>query len=174
MTILEYEETPTTPQNLSSFQNTHSTSSHPTLNYPSNQTSNDIFVNEKTSSISSVSAMCKVQPCALKQPTIILSARELMVPVTVPPVTLMRKHSTQAKLVFKPASNKEHRPSSMTVDDTKIDYTSLLGTEERKMRFSEDMVDMDLKDSIKLQKMYKQIQRQIRCNQDSKEQQLTE
>ena len=54
------------------------------------------------------------------------------------------------------------------MDDTNIDY--IMGPEEAKQRFSEDVVDTDLKDSIRLQKKYKQIQRQIiRCNQDSKE-----
>ena len=44
-----------------------------------------------------------------------------------------------------------------------------MGPEEVKVRFSEDVVDTDVKESIRLQKKYKQIQRQIRCNQDSKE-----
>ena len=55
------------------------------------------------------------------------------------------------------------------MDDTKVDYTSLLGLEDRKRRFSEDVVDRDTKDRVRLQKLYRQIQRQVHCNQDNKE-----
>ena len=53
--------------------------------------------------------------------------------------------------------------SFLSVDDSKVDYTSLLGLEDRRKRFSEEVVDMDLKDSVRLQKMYRQIQRQVHC-----------
>ena len=159
---MEYKERPATPLNLPSF------------NCPPNQTNNEIFDNKKASSFNSVSAKCKVHPSVPKQQPTMLSARALLVPAKEPQIKLIGKHSEQAKLVFTPALNRKQKPSSMTVDDTNIDYTSMLGTEEMKLRFSEDMVDMDLKGSIRLQKMYRQIQRQIRCNQDSKEQQLTE
>ena len=63
----------------------------------------------------------------------------------------------------------KRRSSSVTLDDTEIDYISMLGVEEKRRRFSEDVVDMDLKDSVKIKKLYRQIQRQVHCNQDSKE-----
>ena len=42
-----------------------------------------------------------------------------------------------------------------------IDYTSLLGREDRAKRFSEEVEDTDLKDSVRLQKVFREIQRQI-------------
>ena len=54
-------------------------------------------------------------------------------------------------------------PSAGSVDDARVDYTSLLDGEDRARRFSEDVVDIDLKDSVKLQKLYRQIQRQDHC-----------
>ena len=53
--------------------------------------------------------------------------------------------------------------SFLSVDDSKVDYTSMLGLEDKRKRFSEEVVDMDLKDSVRLQKMYRQIQRQVHC-----------
>ena len=47
--------------------------------------------------------------------------------------------------------------SFLSADDSKVDYTSMLGLEDRRKRFSEEVVDMDLKDSVRLQKMYRQI-----------------
>ena len=55
------------------------------------------------------------------------------------------------------------------MDDSKVDYTSLLDLEDRRKRFSEEVVDMDLKDSVQLQKMYRQIQRQVHCRDQIKE-----
>ena len=54
------------------------------------------------------------------------------------------------------------------MDDTMIDYTSMTGMEDRKRRFSEDVVDMDLKDSERMKKLYRQMQRQVYCSQESK------
>ena len=48
------------------------------------------------------------------------------------------------------------------MDDTQIDYVSLMGREEAKRRFSEDVVDTELRDSIRVQKMFRQIQREVR------------
>ena len=62
---------------------------------------------------------------------------------------------------------------SRTVDDTNIDYVSLMGREEARMRFSEDVVDTELRDSIRLQKMFRQIQRKVRGMQDHKVEQKT-
>ena len=50
-----------------------------------------------------------------------------------------------------------------------IDYTSMMGLEDKRRRFSEDVVDMDLKDSERIKKLYRQIQRQVHCSQDIKE-----
>ena len=43
------------------------------------------------------------------------------------------------------------------MDDTMIDYTSLMGLEDKRRRFSEDVVDMELKDSERIKKLYRQI-----------------
>ena len=53
--------------------------------------------------------------------------------------------------------------SSSSEDDSKVDYNSMLGEEERRQRFSEDVVDKDLQDSVRVQKMYRQLQRQVYC-----------
>ena len=42
-------------------------------------------------------------------------------------------------------------------------YTSMLGVEDRRQRASEEMVDKELKDSVRVQKMYRQLQRQVYC-----------
>ena len=44
----------------------------------------------------------------------------------------------------------------------------MLGLEERRKRFSEEVVDLDLKDSVRLQKLYRQIQRQVHCRDQDK------
>jgi hypothetical protein len=58
------------------------------------------------------------------------------------------------------------------MDDTMINYTSMMGLEDKRRRFSEDVVDMDLKDSERIKKFYRQIQRQVHCSQDIKEAQI--
>ena len=45
---------------------------------------------------------------------------------------------------------------------------SMMGREDRKRRFSEDVVDMEVKDSERLRKLYRQIQRQVHCSQENK------
>ena len=57
---------------------------------------------------------------------------------------------------------------SLSEDDSKVDYTSSMGREERRQRFSEKVEDMDLKDSVKMQKMYRQLQRQVYCGDNHK------
>ena len=54
------------------------------------------------------------------------------------------------------------------MDDTMINYTSMIGLEDKRRRFSEDVVDMDLKESERLKKLFRQIQRQVHCGQDTK------
>ena len=48
-----------------------------------------------------------------------------------------------------------------------IDHTSMMGLEDKRRRFSEDVVDMDLKERMK--KLFRQIQRQVHCGQETKE-----
>ena len=55
------------------------------------------------------------------------------------------------------------RPAPGSEDDSMVDYTSMLGIEERRQRFSEEVQDRDLKDSVRLQKMYRELQRQVYC-----------
>jgi hypothetical protein len=56
----------------------------------------------------------------------------------------------------------------MRMDDTIIDYTSRIGLEDKKRRFSVDVVDIDLKDRKRLQKLYRHIHRRSHCNQQKK------
>lgn len=49
------------------------------------------------------------------------------------------------------------------VDDARIDYTSLLDSEQRRARFSEELLDTELRESVRLQKMYRELQRQVNC-----------
>ena len=58
--------------------------------------------------------------------------------------------------------------SALSIDDSTVDYTSMLGLEDRRKRFSEEVVDADLKDSVRLQKLYRQIQRQVHCREEEK------
>ena len=44
------------------------------------------------------------------------------------------------------------------MDDTMIDYSSMMGMEDKKRRFSEDVVDIDLKDRERLQKLYTHLE----------------
>ena len=55
---------------------------------------------------------------------------------------------------------------SYSIDDSKVDYLNRsLGLEDRKRRFSEVLVDTELKETMMLQKQYRQIQRQVDCQQ---------
>ena len=57
--------------------------------------------------------------------------------------------------------------SSVCFDDSMVDYLSMLGREDRQRRFSEDVVDTGVKDTVRLKKLYRQLQRQVHCNQIS-------
>ena len=59
-------------------------------------------------------------------------------------------------------------------DDARVDYTSLLGLEDRRKRFSEELLDTELRDSVQLQKMYRELQRQINCWDRSKVREASE
>ena len=43
----------------------------------------------------------------------------------------------------------------MSVDDINVDYTSILSSEDRVRRWSENVVDMDLRNNVKLNKLYR-------------------
>ena len=43
----------------------------------------------------------------------------------------------------------------MSVDDINVDYSSILSTEDRVRRWSENVVDMDLRNNVKLNKLYR-------------------
>ena len=77
--------------------------------------------------------------------------------------------SPEANTIFSTVNETKRRSSSITMDDNMIDYTSMMGLEDKRRRFSEDVVDMDLKDSERLKKFYRQMQRQVHCGQGSKE-----
>ena len=59
------------------------------------------------------------------------------------------------------------RDSAVSKDDSRIDYTSVLNIEDKKRRFSEDLVDGDTKSNIQMKKMYRQIQRQVHCDENT-------
>ena len=48
-------------------------------------------------------------------------------------------------------------------DDARVDYDSLLDSDQRRSRFSEQLLDMELRESVRLGKMYRELQRQINC-----------
>ena len=77
---------------------------------------------------------------------------------------ILKNSILEASLVADCNSAKKAQTYSM--DDSNIDYMSILGLEDKKRRFSEDVVDMDLKDTVRLQKMYRQIQRHVHCHQN--------
>lgn len=56
------------------------------------------------------------------------------------------------------------RRSAVSKDDSRIDYTSVLNMEDKERRFSEDLVDFDIKSNIQMKKLYRQIQRQVHCD----------
>jgi hypothetical protein len=77
--------------------------------------------------------------------------------------------SHEASTIFSTVNETKRRSSPITMDDNMIDYTSMMGLEDKRRRFSEDVADMDLKDSERLKKLYRQMQRQVHCGQGSKE-----
>ena len=52
-------------------------------------------------------------------------------------------------------TNRRSLSITITMDDCMVDYMSMMGTEDKKRRFSEDVVDMDIKDSEKLKKLFR-------------------
>ena len=49
--------------------------------------------------------------------------------------------------------NVKARPNSMSIDDSTVDYISILGMEDRRNRFSEEVEDADLKESVNFKKL---------------------
>ena len=50
---------------------------------------------------------------------------------------------------------------SQSKDDSIVDYTSVLSKEDKRKRFSEELVDKELKEIMRLKKLYRQLQRQV-------------
>ena len=61
-----------------------------------------------------------------------------------------------------PQYNKER---SFSLDDAKVDYVSILGLEDRRRRFSEDIADLEIKDSVRIKKLLRQLQRDAHLHQ---------
>ena len=74
----------------------------------------------------------------------------------------------EAKNISSSVPNVKGRPNSLSTDDSTVDYNSMLGIEDRRKRFSEEVEDGDLKQSVLLQKVYRQIQRQVHCSEQEK------
>ena len=70
----------------------------------------------------------------------------------------------EAKTSSSSVPNVKGRPNSLSTDDSTVDYNSMLGIEDRRKRFSEEVEDADLKESVHLKKLYRQIQRQVHCS----------
>ena len=77
---------------------------------------------------------------------------------------ILKNSKLEASLVAN--CNPPRKAQRYSIDDINIDYMSILGLEDNKRRFSEEVVDMDLKDTVRLQKMYRQIQRHVHCHQN--------
>ena len=58
--------------------------------------------------------------------------------------------------LFSTVNEIKRRSSCIRMDDAIIDYTNMIGLEDKKRRFSEDVVDMDIKERERLQKLYRQ------------------
>ena len=80
---------------------------------------------------------------------------------------------TLPNTMFSTVNEKKRRSLSMTMDDSMVDYMSMMGIEDRKRRFSEDVADMEVKDSERMKKLYRQFQRQVNCSQENKVELLT-
>ena len=49
----------------------------------------------------------------------------------------------------------EGRSRALSMDDSSVDYTSILDQEDMVRRWSEDVVDIELRDSVRLNKLYR-------------------
>ena len=87
---------------------------------------------------------------------------EMMTPVSVILVTSSPARRARSVVTYRPSFTVVS--ALLSEDDAKVDYTSLLDLEDRRKRFSEDVVDKNLKDSIRIKKMYRDLQRQVHGN----------
>ena len=69
-------------------------------------------------------------------------------------------------IIVEEVKTRKIRSRSMIMDDTAVDYTSLMGMEDRRRRFSEDVVDIETKETVIMQKLFRKIQRQVYCKQE--------
>ena len=74
----------------------------------------------------------------------------------------------EAKTITSSLPNVKAKPNSLSLDDSTVDYISMLGMEDRRCRFSEELEDAELKESVHLKKFYRQIQRQVHCREQEK------
>lgn len=49
------------------------------------------------------------------------------------------------------------RPRAVSVDDMGVDYTCILDTEDRRRRWSEAVTDSDLRNSVRLNKLFRRV-----------------
>ena len=47
------------------------------------------------------------------------------------------------------------RAQAVSMDDIQVDYSSILDQEDRLRRWSEDVVDLELRDNLRLNKLYR-------------------
>ena len=47
------------------------------------------------------------------------------------------------------------RAQAVSMDDIQVDYSSILDQEDRLRRWSEDVVDLELRDNVRLNKLYR-------------------
>ena len=62
----------------------------------------------------------------------------------------MYSSTTDPSIVCAPEAFLATNSASSSEDDSKVDYTSMLGKEERRQRFIEELVDKDLKDIVRV------------------------
>jgi hypothetical protein len=78
------------------------------------------------------------------------------------PVSLITSPLTsplEARTIISSVPTFKASSSTVSADD----YMSMLGLEDRRRRLSEEVEDADLKESVHLQKLYRQVQRQVHC-----------
>ena len=78
-------------------------------------------------------------------------------------VPSLRPASLEVGSLIETINEIKRRDLSMSKDDAHIDYISVLDQDDLVKRFSEDLVDMDTRNSLQLRKLYRQIQRQVHC-----------
>ena len=77
-------------------------------------------------------------------------------------VTVCANKRKLETIVFRSADDMR-RDMFRCADDARVDYDSLLDSDQRRSRFSEELLDTELRESVMLGKMYRELQRQINC-----------